>query len=330
MRTLIFVLALFANLVVRGEDTPPLMSRALLHNTILIEFQKITGQSGLGTGFFYYFAFTNGGKTSTIPVIVTCWHVVSNAAIGRIHLALGTTNALVRSQDDFPLVFQNFESFWIRHPDTNVDLAVMPLGPILHAAASDGKTLDLVPIDERDIPTKDELFGFGVFQEIKFIGYPEGIWDQKNNLPIVRRGMTATDPAVDYNGHTEFLIDAAVFPGSSGSPVYVAEEGGRVVSAVSGNAHGLSFAGPRFKLLGILYAVEEYTSEGNVDVVTIPTSFDIKVNSRIPANLGLVIKAERLNDFRQKFEEIEKTHTKMIKNGMSTPPTNAIARPANH
>jgi len=56
------------------------------------------------------------------------------------------------------------------------------------------------------------------------VGYPIGLWDEKNNYPIFRKGITATHPANDYNGKSEFMIDAACFPGSSGSPVYIIDE----------------------------------------------------------------------------------------------------------
>jgi hypothetical protein len=211
------------------------------------------------------------------------------------------SNSLARSQDNFPLILPQFEQIWIQHPDTNVDLVVMPLAPIFRTLEAQGKTVDFVPMGEDLIPSQAELSKSGVFQEVKFIGYPIGIWDEKNNLPVIRRGMTATDPTIDYNGRGEFLIDAAVFPGSSGSPVYIAEEGGRVIITDGGAA---TFGGLQFKFLGILYAVKEYDSEGKVNIVTIPTAFDVKIKTGIPANLGLVIKANRLADFknsRRKF-----------------------------
>ena len=40
-------------------------------------------------------------------------------------------------------------------------------------------------------------------------------------MPILRRGTTATPIALNFEGRPEFLIDAAVYPGSSGSPVFV-------------------------------------------------------------------------------------------------------------
>jgi hypothetical protein len=53
-----------------------------------------------------------------------------------------------------------------------------------------------------------------------FVGYPEGRYDTKNNLPMLRRGVIASIPKVDFEGRKQFLIDAHVYPGSSGSPVF--------------------------------------------------------------------------------------------------------------
>lgn len=281
-----------------GEEFPtnsrPMLSRALLHNTVRIEAAKAGGVA-TGTGFFY--TFINPTKTSSIPVVVTCWHVVSDSTHARMYFALASSNRLSRVQDHFTINLP--PNLWIRHPDTNIDLAVMPIAPLMRQLGNEGKWLDFAPMAEDLIPKEAELPKYGVFQEVKFIGYPIGIWDEKNNLPIVRRGMTATDPVVDYNGRKEFLVDAAVFPGSSGSPVYIANEG---INFFDG---GIS-TGSRIKFLGVLYAVHQYSFDGNVEMVTIPTAFDVKVRNRIPANLGLVIKAACLNDFKLVFDELEK------------------------
>mgnify|MGYP003291781313 CR=1 FL=1 len=46
-------------------------------------------------------------------------------------------------------------------------------------------------------------------------------YDKKNNLPLVRTGTIASHPRKDFNGLPQFVIDAQVFPGSSGSPVFI-------------------------------------------------------------------------------------------------------------
>ena len=72
------------------------------------------------------------------------------------------------------------------------------------------------------IPKESE--DFDAIEDVLFVGYPNGIFDQKNHLPIMRRGITASPYNVDFNGSKKFLIDAQVFPGSSGSPVFIKEQ----------------------------------------------------------------------------------------------------------
>ena len=57
-------------------------------------------------------------------------------------------------------------------------------------------------------------------EEVLVIGYPNALWDEANNLPLFSKGIASTHPAKDFNGKPEFIIDAAAFPGSSGSPVF--------------------------------------------------------------------------------------------------------------
>lgn len=60
-----------------------------------------------------------------------------------------------------------------------------------------------------------------VAENVLFIGYPENRYDVVNNLPLIRQGLIASNPKNDYNGNPVFIIDAQVFPGSSGSPVII-------------------------------------------------------------------------------------------------------------
>ena len=98
-----------------------------------------------------------------------------------------------------------------------------------------GMTLDFVPIGL--LGTTARLKGGKVAlvgDDIYMIGYPAGIYDKRNAFPIWRVGIIATSPLLGYafpdtmqkayrlpafiNG---FLIDAHVYPGSSGSAVVV-------------------------------------------------------------------------------------------------------------
>lgn len=62
-------------------------------------------------------------------------------------------------------------------------------------------------------------------KEILFIGYPANRYDHKNYLPILRGGVIASIPKIDFEGKPQVLVDAQVFQGSSGSPVFATLNG---------------------------------------------------------------------------------------------------------
>ena len=75
-------------------------------------------------------------------------------------------------------------------------------------------------VDYRMLATFSEP-ELSIAENVYFIGYPDNRFDVQNNLPLIRQGMIASHPKYDYNGDPVFIIDAQVFPGSSGSPVYI-------------------------------------------------------------------------------------------------------------
>jgi len=125
------------------------------------------------------------------------------------------------------------------------------------------------------------------------IGYPNGIWDEKNNMPIIRRGITATSPKYDYNGLPIFVIDCACFPGSSGSPVLIFDQGGYMDA--KGN---LNLGGSRVLLLGALFAGPQHVAEGEIKTIDVPLQHVPISLSKIPNNLGFVVKANKIHDFK--------------------------------
>ena len=120
-------------------------------------------------------------------------------------------------------------------------------------------------------------------------------------MPIFRRGITATHPNLDWNGKPEFLIDAACFPGSSGSPVFLYNQVGYATKS-----GGMTIGPSRLKLIGILYAGPQHTISGEIKIVTIPTQNVPVAISSIPNNLGIVIKATKLEDFEEYFQKASK------------------------
>ena len=178
---------------------------------------------------------------------------------------------------------------WFHHPNSNIDLAMLNLSPIFLDISNSGRNVFYTCLDSSLIPNDDDTDSFSVIEDILMIGYPNGIIDQKNNLPIVRKGITATSYYTDFNGNKQFLADISCYPGSSGSPIIVLQEG------ISKNKYGnISIGTSKLKLLGINSGVFLNTITG--DLITQKTDL-IKPLLSVPNNLAIIIKSEMLLDF---------------------------------
>ncbi|PWK80721.1 trypsin-like peptidase [Fulvimonas soli] len=262
----------------------------LMQTTVRLECLLQNGKTSTGTGFFFSFEVD---ENASIPLIVTNKHVINGSTRGTFVLTKrdDAGEPVVGSYEHIQL--DNFESLWLKHPDPNVDLAVFPMAPLLNGAEQAGKKFFFLPLGETLIPTSEVLSGLGGIEDITMIGYPNGIWDIRNNMPIVRRGITATNPKHDYNGLPIFVIDCACFPGSSGSPVLIFNQGGYMDA--NGN---LNLGGTRVILLGVLFAGPQHVAEGEVQTIDVPLQQLSISLSKIPNNLGFVVKAQKLHDFR--------------------------------
>jgi hypothetical protein len=78
----------------------------------------------------------------------------------------------------------------------------------------------------------------GIGSRVYILGYPAAIFDPRNASPVLREGLISTDPQEGFDFNQElrrmmafpehingFLVDANVYPGSSGSLVVVVPEG---------------------------------------------------------------------------------------------------------
>jgi len=167
----------------------------------------------------------------------------------------------------------------------------MPIEEIIGEVRAKGLDPFLFPLAREMIPSSTELAALDAFEDVVMIGYPIGLLDSYNNLPVIRKGITATHPNNDYDGRKEFMVDMACFPGSSGSPVLLYSTG-------SYGAPGGGFVlGNRIRLLGILYSGPQFAANGDMEIVNVPTQQTVIPVTSIPCNLGICIKAERLLEF---------------------------------
>lgn len=270
-------------------------SEQITYSTVRIECDYQDQTSGTGTGFFFQF-LKDETTGRHIPVVITNKHVINGATKGRLIFTKANANNEPLDTQHFEVYFDNFEKFWRKHPDNNVDLCAMPIAPFLTEADKKGEKLFYISLDKKILPTEQQLSDFSALEEIIMVGYPNGIWDNVNNKPILRKGVTATHPNFEYCGKKEIMIDAACFPGSSGSPVFIFNEGGYM------DKRGTMFMGAsRVILLGVLYAGPQHTAQGDIQIINVPTVDRPIAISRIPNNLGLIIKSERILELENLF-----------------------------
>ncbi len=254
------------------------VAEQLLFTTVRIETATPDG-SGAGTAFI--FGVQRAEKNFLF--LVTNKHVINGASTGRFFFTLSDGEHPQIGQR-FDIEIDQFEQQWFGHPNPDIDVAALPLGPLLNIIEKAGKKVFFKSISENLIPSAEQLDQLDAIEEVVFIGYPNGIYDSKNLMPVVRRGTTATHVQIDYEGKPLFLIDASVFPGSSGSPVLIANSGGYVTK-------GGFVVGGRLLFLGIISSVAIREEHGQITFMTAPTAQIPIVKTQQMIDLGIVYKA---------------------------------------
>ena len=189
--------------------------------------------------------------------------------------------------------FQISTVAWIGHPTLGIDLAMLPISGLIDQAIESGRKPFFKPISEDLIADESYLMNMDAIEDIIMIGYPNGIFDEANNLPVIRRGITASRIGLRYENRPEFLIDCACFQGSSGSPVFQYDTGlqrSRDGSVSMGST-------PKFKFLGILWGGPTQKADGEIVAKPIETAMRSVLVTPIMMNLGFCIRASELHAF---------------------------------
>ncbi|MFR8670881.1 MAG: hypothetical protein ACLVD7_12655 [[Clostridium] leptum] len=184
----------------------------------------------------------------------------------------------------------------ILHPNSKVDLAIFVISPkIKFLKQSYNIELLFASVPEHLIPTEKEWNNLDAIETLTMIGYPNGIWDRANNLPVFRQGITATHPSYNFQGEPQFLADMSCFPGSSGSPVFLLNQGAFHTKMNNGLC-----LGTRAYLLGIQSRSMIRQEIGKlVDISNTASTQQPVVQSFI--NLGIIIKSSELLKFKTYF-----------------------------
>lgn len=272
-------------------------SEQLTFVTTRIECGLTDGTTSVGTGFFFEFPRGDG---KCVPTLVTNRHVIAGSSTLKIRFTARADDGSPRYGDRLEFDLNFGEAKWAPHPDPEVDLAFLPMAGFLAELQAQGRTPFYVALRPDNLPTAAEMGDLGAIEDVVMVGYPIGLWDEANNLPIVRSGITATHPARDFNGQKRFVIDVACFPGSSGSPVFLYNQFGYTT-----RKHSLVMGESRIRFLGVLFAAPMHTADGEIRVIDVPTQRRAVTQAQIPMNLGYVIKAERILEFDAVIRTLE-------------------------
>ncbi len=271
-----------------------LVSNLLLHVTRIETWNEDSPNvRGRATGFFLRYEW-DGGKQAT-EFLVTNRHVVSGWTNGGFYLHRGTKlqpnlqPALWISPEDWP-------QCWSFHPDPQVDVAIMNMAKAVSWFKQHAPDILYGGLGPPQYPTSEALSYLDSIEEVLILGFPIGIFDSKNLLPITRRGTTATPPTVDVDGEAAFLVDAPIFPGSSGSPVLIAQEGG-VARIGKETKIGVN----RLVLLGMISKMYVQRPRQAAALVEVPVVADLPSESYVPLDLGYVIKTRRIIETVEAF-----------------------------
>jgi len=262
------------------------MEDFFLNSTTLISYDNFSG-----TGFLVSKEIENG---KGYVLLITNKHVLPPAKEKKSILVRVTTGNNVVESIEIPVVNESGEYLpYVKlHPEKDTDVAALNITEFINANDIKGSW-----IPEYIFGTKEKLRSenITVGDDVFLLGYPDAIFDPRNVYPIARQGIIATVPFEGYVFNDKlrkkwglpseidgFLIDANVFPGSSGSLVifkpqaaFVGAQGQTVITT----------AKKRPYLLGIVAMSIPIVDEGSFQRM----------------GLGVVFSVENIQEIIEKF-----------------------------
>ena len=168
----------------------------------------------IGTGFLY-------GSLDHRTERYNIWFVTNKHVIEKFrHVYLKFNSAIEQNSSDHKVSLTDNDGtrLWFEHPSGAADIAVSPLnGKKLQDEQrqfsfiqSDKHLMDKSKMRELQTTEGDRVF---------VLGFPMGLVDSERQYAICRSGILSRIRDYLDNRTNEYLIDASVYPGNSGSPV---------------------------------------------------------------------------------------------------------------
>lgn len=245
-------------------------------------------ETAYGSGFFML--YNDDNKKERYFAFVTNKHVVRGYSQAEIDLVASDANGDPVDTEHIRIRLPDLQKNCVYHPEENIDICFVLISSEMAQLYEKGKIPYYRCVGNELILQNEDFASLTSVEEIIMIGYPNGIIDGFNCKPVVRKGITATSLKLDYNGQPVFVIDAACFPGSSGSPVFLRKTGLEKEKTSEGLQIGVTAS---YSLLGILYAGPTIEIDGRIVVKDIPTTAVPVAEMKSMMNLGYVVKINK-------------------------------------
>ncbi|MFW1031002.1 S1 family peptidase [Vibrio parahaemolyticus] len=271
-----------------------IVENALVRTTVRV----MAGKGGeepfsVGTGFYYKVQHPQSGNAKIL--ILTNKHVIKGADYIRfVHSYADSLEDVdehnqpvgrIDKTEQLPIA-----PFVFDHPDPDIDLCAIDVTCALASLLNSGKKLRTMILDSSWMLEEKDKSNVRDIEQVLVVGYPRGIWDHHNNMPISRIGNTATHPLANYQNKADFLIDVAAFQGSSGSPVFSYE------SPMFRQKDGSFTPGTKVNLIGVIWGVIESSVEGELKVMEIPSALKHVPVMNASLSLAIALHAEKIRD----------------------------------
>jgi hypothetical protein len=254
-----------------------------------------------GTGFFFSYRCPTG---QSVRALITNRHVIYGRRDQETRGQFYTWQFYFRTDSEgvrngqpgkecICVSGSDYDARWVITPErgegSGYDLAALPLDGILEHLGSKEKQPFFLELNSEMIPKPEDLDAMSLVTDVLMPGYPSGFMDDEHMLPVIRKGTTASHPALQVGRDKDGAIDIGGHTGASGSPV--------VVPRQARNAPDL--ASDDLWLLGAfsnsLPAFERVAISGSSTRSPIgDIAAELQAPVQVPAHLGLYTRSEGL------------------------------------
>jgi len=266
-------------------------------DSVVIRDGKEVPYGGYATGLFFLLE-TPKGK---VPTIITTKTAIAAAQSVTFFFLDADTAGLPVYGNLRPVTIARNELAMLFHPDSDVDLAMILINPIMDYLQKQKIKISYHNLDESLIPNDSVMNTLNVIDDLLMIGHPAGIRPELNGVPFVKKGVSATPMFLEYQNKKEFVADIPVYDGSSGAPVVL------YLPLNHSNRFDQRTPTQRVWLVGINYAA----LSGGYRQKTIPRlPHLLSGQEQEPAekifDAAIIIKSQKILDFKKMLEALKK------------------------